>query len=554
MNTLVERARRWADDDPDPDTRTQILGAIERNDLERLGHWFDGRIEFGTAGLRAPLGPGPRHMCRLVVRQTAAGIARALRDDPDIDATTVVVGRDARHGSDRFAADIADVLAEAGFHVLLSDGPVPTPVVAFATTDLGAAAGIVVTASHNPRDDNGVKVYWRDGAQIAPPVDRRIADHIDDVAAEGDPPGDPTTHDPIGADVIERYVSRVLALAPSPTPAESETRATIGIVTTALHGVGGDLLARVFTDGGFADVTPVASQRTPDPDFPTVAFPNPEEPGALDAALALADDLDAELVIANDPDADRMVLAVPGGSDVTTHRPLRGDEIGALLAHGLLSDVAEPRDALLATTVVSSQLLSKIADAAGAHFAETLTGFKWLCRPGIEHPEYHQVLLYEEALGYAVGDGTRDKDGISAALVMACLAVRWKVEGHSVLDMLDTIHRTHGVHLQDNFSIRFDGHDGAAAARRQGALLLESPPTEIGGAPVTLVDRPASDVVRCSTTGGDRVVIRPSGTEPKLKFYCECVEPPRADLDAARRDASTRLATVRAELDARWST
>jgi len=546
---LMARARAWAAADPDPATRAAVAAAIGRADPDELAELFDGRLPFGTAGLRAPLGPGPKRMNRLLVRQSAAGLARhLLASAVDAPRRGVVVGHDARHGSAPFAADITEVVAAHGIPVHLVDGPAPTPLVAFALRHVGAAAAVVVTASHNPASDNGLKVYWADGAQIAAPLDTAIAAAIEAAAADGvlvPSAADPApVHHLGGADadteLVGAYVAaaRRLVAGPPPRPAP--------LAITSLHGVGAALLTRVLTECGHGPLHHVASQRRPDPDFPTVAFPNPEEPGALDRLLALAGRVGAAIAVANDPDADRLALAAPdaGGSWTV----LTGDEVGAVLAHRLLALTEGVPDRLLVTTVVSSRLAGAMAAAAGAHFTETLTGFKWLCRPALQHPEWTQVLLYEEALGYAVGPGARDKDGITAALVAADLACALAGQGRTVWDVLDDLAEAHGAHVTDNGSVRLEGPDRGHRLAELGRSMAERPPRSLGGLEVVRTDRPADDVVRLWLADDTRVAVRPSGTEPKCKYYCEAIEAVTTSPGAARAAARSRLGAVVAEL------
>ena len=549
---LVRTANEWIAQDPDPATRAALHEVIARDDLSELSELVSGRLAFGTAGLRAPLGPGPNRMNRLVVRQSAAGIARVLRATGADPRRGVVVAHDARHGSAEFCADLIEVLTSYGYDVHVLDGPTPTPLGAFAVRHLGAAAGLVVTASHNPAADNGVKVYWGDGAQIVPPVDARIATEIDEVAASGSIPVDPASGDAPGrtlhlggpdadTELVRAYVHEALSTRGATVSAPATP---ITIVVTSLHGVGATLLERVLGAGGHLDVHPVERQRRPDPDFPTVAFPNPEEPGALDELLALAAERGAHVALANDPDADRLAVAVPSPSGEWT--ALSGDQLGALLAHHLLGRSRSSNERLLATTVVSSRLAGRIAQQAGAHFVETLTGFKWLCRPGIEHPEWQQVLLYEEALGYAIGLDTRDKDGIVAALVVADLIAELHRDDRSVWQVLDELALAHGAHVQRNGSVRFEGPDWRAQVDRATSTLADDPPEQLGGLDVVARDRPAADVLRFWLSDDTRVVVRPSGTEPKWKYYCEAVEPVAGsgDAAAARERATQRLALV----------
>lgn len=541
---LRAEAGRWRDADPDPDSRRE-LDALLAEDDPSLARLFGGRLAFGTAGLRAPLGPGPRRMNRLVVRQTAAGIARhLLAREPEARERGIVLAHDARMQSDVFTDDCAEVLSAHGIPVHRLPGTSPTPLAVFATARLGAVAGIVVTASHNPPGDNGIKLYGADAAQIIPPVDGQVAAAIEAVVADGrilpvDAPAAAVAM--TGPSLRDDYLAACAARVP---PASAPLR----IAMTAMHGVGGALLAELLERSGHGDVRVVAAQQEPDGTFPTVEFPNPEEPGVTDMLASEMEAGGAGLGLALDPDADRVavLVSVRGGT-----RQLTGDEAGALLGDWLLEAVTSGDDRLVANSVVSSSLLGKIAaDHGCAHF-ETLTGFKWLCRPALEHPELRQVLVYEEAIGYAVGADVRDKDGISAALAVASMASHHAARGVGLLDALDDIHRRHGVHLTGNFSIRDDAPGGAE--RRDAAVdrLKAEPPDELGGAAVLGIALPADDVVRIDLDPDMRAVVRPSGTEPKLKVYCEVVEPVAdGGPPAAREQAGARLRRLQDDLRA----
>ena len=542
MTGLLDAARTWAAEDPDERTRTELralVAAAERDPDGReaadLADRFDGRLEFGTAGLRAALGAGPRRMNRVVVLRAAAGLASYLRGQGAGAGDTVVVGYDARRMSDVFAEDTAAVVEGAGLHALVLPRPLPTPVLAYAIRALGCVAGVMVTASHNPPQDNGYKVYLGDGCQIVPPADAQIAAHIDAVGTLADVPlGD--TWERLGEEVLERYLDAVAALV-GPGPRE------LTAVYTPLHGVGGDTVARVLDRAGFpaAHVTP--AQAEPDPDFPTVAFPNPEEPGAMDLAMRLAAEVEADVVLANDPDADRCAVAVPGSHG---WRMLSGDEVGALLGDLLLRSGVP---GVYASSIVSSSLLGVLAAAHGRPHARTLTGFKWIGR--VEGLAFG----YEEALGYCVAPRlVRDKDGVSALLLVADLAARLRAEGRSLTDRLDDIAREHGVHATDQLSVRVDDPRRVAAAMDR---LRTAPPTALGGLAVTAVDDLAAGVDGLPPTEGlrfrlaeaARVVVRPSGTEPKVKCYLEVVtaaEPGEEDgVTAARIAAAGRLDAIR---------
>jgi phosphomannomutase len=543
---LRERARDWMARDPDPETRGELEELLAAGDEAALAERFAGRLAFGTAGLRGAMGAGPMRMNRLVVRESAAGIARHLAgslDDPR--RRGVVVGHDARRRSRAFAEDCAEVIAAHGIPVRLSDGPVPTPVAVFAVREVGAAAGLVVTASHNPPADNGLKLYGADGAQIVPPVDAQVAAAIDAVASDHRlaPAGaSPAAVAPLGTAVIDAYAAAALSRVPPPV-------APVRIATTAMHGVGGALLGGLLAAAGHAHVHPVAAQEAPDPAFPTLAFPNPEEPGATDLLADRMRETGAAIGLALDPDADRIgvLVAPPGGEP----HHLTGDDVGVLLGDWLLAEVTSGPGRLVVSSVVSSSLLARVAEAHGAAHAETLTGFKWLSRPATEHPELVQVLAYEEALGYAIGADVRDKDGLTAALAVASLAAAQVGRGRTLLDALDDLHARHGAHVTDNFSLRDEAPGGDARRSAVVGRLAASPPARIGREEVTRARALADDVLRLDLAGGARVVMRPSGTEPKLKCYCEAVEPVRGgDVGAARARARERLAGLREGLAA----
>jgi phosphomannomutase len=544
-----ERAREWLTLDPDPETRAELEELLATG--AELEQRFAGRLEFGTAGLRGALGAGPLRMNRVVVRQATAGVAARLAEDAVPADTIVVVGRDARHKSDVFARDVVGVLAQAGFDVRYWPDPVPTPLLAYTVRMLGAGAGIQVTASHNPANDNGYKVFWRGGGQITPPLDAEIAAAIEWTPTPTALPDDAGRVLP--TDLVDAYRAAVLGLPPHPRHRQ------LRIVYTPLHGVAGDLAVDVLRRAGFADVTVVAEQFAPDPDFPTVDFPNPEEPGALDAALALAAERDADLVLANDPDGDRVAAAVPTAAG---WRLLTGDEIGCLLADYLLEQRPGGSERMVATTVVSSQLLRRIADAHGVGYTETLTGLKWLARAADDAAAggRRMVLAYEEALGVMIGDVVRDKDGMSAALVLADCAAFERARGRRLLDRLDDLARRFGLHAKSQTSLRYDTGDDAKATDR----LRADPPVRVADAGVVAVndytaglrravdgstrplDLPRTDMVGLEMDDGTRVQLRPSGTEPKIKLYVEVVEAAGDNLPDARQRAERRLAAVTA--------
>jgi phosphomannomutase len=534
---LLETARAWAAEDPDPQTRSELEAVVAEveagGDPAELADRFDGTLEFGTAGLRGALGAGPNRMNRVVVTRAAAGLAAYLREQGAVQrGGSVVIGYDARHNSEVFARDTAEVMTGAGFTAHVMPRPLPTPILAFAIRELGCAAGVMVTASHNPPEDNGYKVYLGDGTQIVPPVDSEIAAKIAAVGPVSEiPRGNPGTV--LREDIVDRYLDTVADLA------EDGPR-DLSLVYTPLHGVGGESVLQVLETAGFSEPRVVEEQEQPDPDFPTVAFPNPEEPGAMDLAMALAEQHGADLVVANDPDADRCAAGVPGPHG---WRMLRGDEVGALLAHHLLS---RGKQGIYANSIVSSSLLGKQAAAAGQQHVETLTGFKWIGRiDGL-------AFGYEEALGYCVDpDHVRDKDGVSALLLLAELAAELKADGRALTDLLDDIATRHGLHATDQISARVSDPSVIDQAMER---LRTNPPTELGGLAVERAEDlaegvgglPPTDGLRYRLASGARVIVRPSGTEPKIKCYLEVVIPvdPEDGVDAARIAAAGRLDAI----------
>ncbi|MFJ3333843.1 phospho-sugar mutase [Streptomyces sp. NPDC086766] len=533
---LIARAKAWLAEDPDADTREELARLIDAEDVKELAARFAGTLQFGTAGLRGELGAGPLRMNRAVVIRAAAGLAAYLREQGHTDGL-VVIGYDARHKSADFARDTAAVMTGAGLRAAVLPRPLPTPVLAFAVRHLGAVAGVEVTASHNPPRDNGYKVYLGDGSQIVPPADAEIAAEIEAIRSLHDVPRPESGWETLDDGVLDAYLARTDAVLSPGSPRTART------VYTAMHGVGRDVLLAAFARAGFPAPELVAEQADPDPDFPTVAFPNPEEPGAMDLAFARARATEPDLVIANDPDADRCAVAVRDGAD---WRMLRGDEVGALLAAHL---VDRGVTGTFAESIVSSSLLGRIAEKAGLPYEETLTGFKWIAR--VEGLRYG----YEEALGYCVDpEGVRDKDGITAALLITELASRLKEEGRTLLDLLDDLAVAHGLHATDQLSVRVEDLSLIADAMRR---LREQPPTQLAGLPITRsedltrgTDRlPPTDGLRY-TLDGARVVVRPSGTEPKLKCYLEVVVPVAAhtDLPAARTRAADLLTAIKRDL------
>jgi len=561
IHELADVAREWIDDDPDEATAAELRALLDAADWTALEDRFTGMLQFGTAGLRGALGGGPNRMNRAVVVRAAKGLVDYLLDAvPSGRVPRLVIGFDARHNSEVFARDTAAVATAAGVEALLLPAPLPTPVLAFAVRHLEADAGVMVTASHNPPQDNGYKVYLGGGVvedagrgvQIVPPYDVEIARAIAAVRAVADVPRAESGWTVLGEEILEEYLTGVAGLS------DGGTR-ELRIVLTPLHGVGGAVVVEALRRAGFADLHVVPEQAEPDPDFPTVSFPNPEEPGAIDLALALAREVGADLVIANDPDADRCALAVldPRLGD---WRMLHGDEVGALLGAEVARRTTAggaPSSAVLASSIVSSRLLGRIAASAGLAHAQTLTGFKWIARvPGI-------VFGYEEAIGYCVApELVRDKDGISAAVVAAQLANRVKASGGTLVGALDDLARRHGLYLTDQLSARFADLSliGATMTR-----VLEAPPSSLVGSPVVeAVDLvlgtdeerfglPPTEGLRLVAADGTRVIIRPSGTEPKVKCYLEVIQPvdpdaPDEDVAAARVEARRRLEVLKDEL------
>jgi phosphomannomutase len=564
LQTLVDAAEAWRRDDVDDDDKAELRALVERATgrsqaapvaLAELRDRFAGTLQFGTAGLRGAMAAGPNRMNSAVVTTAAAGLGAYLRDTLGAAVVPrVVVGYDARRRSARFARDTAEVMTAQGIQVQLLPGPLPTPVLAFAVRHLDADAGVMVTASHNPAADNGYKVYLGgrvvtdagQGAQIVPPHDARIAARIAAAGPAASVPRTTTGWTVLGRDIVDAYVAAVGRLSDA---APRHLR----IVTTSLHGVGGQVLERVLRDAGFTDLVPVEEQLDPDPDFPTVVFPNPEEKGAIDMALALAQDSRADLVIANDPDADRCAVAVEDRRMATYQgaetagsqgwRMLHGDEVGALLGY----DVAtRARGGVLASSVVSSRLLAAIAERHGLGHATTLTGFKWISRT----PDL--VFGYEEALGYCVDpQNVRDKDGISAALMVAQLANRLRAEGRSLMDLLDDLARQHGLFLSDQVSVRFEDLGRIASTMAQ---LRSEPPPVLGGSLVVQVrdlasgvdGLPPTDGVVLLTNDKTRVIVRPSGTEPKVKCYLEVYRdvPANATFDQVGETRAAARATL----------
>jgi phosphomannomutase len=573
VGRLKEMAEAWIRGDPDPQTQAELRRLLDATDAGvELADRFTRRLGFGTAGLRAVLAAGPARMNRAVVMRATWAVAQELLADVSGAAERgVVVGGDARRMSRAFCEDAAVILAAAGLRVVLFSSPVPTPLVAFAVKSLGAAAGIAITASHNPAEYNGYKLYWENGAQVTAPVDGHIEAAMDRAPAARDiarpelealtaagrvctSPGN-----------IERaYLDAVLGLRREPRPA----RPAISVVHTALHGVADSLATRALGEAGFA-VTSVPEQRRPDPSFPTVRFPNPEEPGAMDLGLALAERTGAHLLLANDPDGDRLAVAV---SHHGQFRTLTGNQIGVLLGHYLLTHRSAKSNEgagplAVVSSIVSTPMLGIIARDLGVHYEETLTGCKWIANRAIEleRDGYTFVFGFEEALGYCIGDVVRDKDGIAAAVVVAELVASARARGHTLFDELDALARRWGAFASAQLGVTKEGPEGPAAISAMMNTLRRSPPCRVGDEEVVAISdydadplgglvgdaaaRPAlralprSDVLVFRLASGGRVIVRPSGTEPKAKFYVDVIE-------AVREGESVRHATSRANLRA----
>ena len=519
MSTISSELRaeveEWIGLDPDPKTAAQLQGWLDAENLDELKAAFNCFLQFGTAGLRGPIGPGPSRMNRAVVSRAAAGIAAYMKER---GLTSVVIGRDARYGSEDFTFESAAIFSGAGMKVYVLPRPLPTPVLAYAVRDLKVDCGIMVTASHNPPQDNGYKVYLGgvvDGinynaSQIVSPADEAISAHI---ATQNHELIRGTEWEVLNDDVLNRYVARTALVAPEVYE--------VSAIYTAMHGVGTETVEKVFADAGYAAPILVKAQTDPDPDFPTVAFPNPEEPGAIDLSLEVARSNGGDVVIANDPDADRCAAAINDGG---TWRMLSGDELGALFGEYLATNSRENyRERCFANSIVSSSLLSKIAARHGIEFHETLTGFKWLAKLT------NLGFGYEEAIGYSVDPQTvNDKDGVSAAIALARIAGELKAKGSSISEYLKEIREQYGFHKTVQISIRVSDLHNIAKVLNS---LRSNIPTDIAGYTVERFDDllnpkgdlPATDGVRFYLAENIRVIIRPSGTEPKVKCYIEVV-------------------------------
>ena len=575
---VIKQARAWAEADPDPAARAEIEGLLAAPDPAKtdLADRFAGSLEFGTAGLRGVLGAGPNRMNRAVVLRTTWGLARHLLEVGGAAAAEkgVAIGYDGRRMSKVLAEDTACALAAAGVKAKLFDDVVPTPLLAFAVTRLGCAAGVMITASHNPPEYNGYKAYWANGAQIVPPTDVGIARAIEGAPPAKDVPRlalDEATAKglvtPLGDALELAYLAEVKKLG-----ARADGDRSLSIVYTPLHGVGDKLTRLAFDQAGFTDVVTVPEQQKPDGAFPTVEFPNPEEKGAMDLAFALATARKADLVLANDPDADRLAAALPSSSSPTGWVQLTGNQVGVLLGHYLLTGgltalehavkpkVGEP---LVIASIVSSPMLGVVAHALGAQYDEVLTGFKWIANRALERKKKsgeHFVFGFEEALGYTVGELVRDKDGVSAAVLFAELAAVLRASGTTVLAHLEGLYRRYGLFVSSQVNLTRKGAQGLAELRAIMQRLRDAPPWTIGDHAVASVrdflrqettladgtkrplDLPKSDVLAFELASGSRVIARPSGTEPKAKFYFDVREPIKGSeplADAEARAAAT---------------
>ena len=531
-----DRAREWIAGDPDPTTRGELDSLIEAGAAEEVADRMAGSLAFGTAGLRGAVEAGSNRMNRAVVIRTTAGLAAHLAATTDPEHRLVVIGRDARPSSEAFMEDAVAVLSAAGFAVRYFPDATPTPLVAYAGLTYAACATIVITASHNPPQDNGYKVYAPTGVQIVSPMDKLIADAIDRVGPANEVPRTAAPYDhpavvPVDPDLVDEYLREVARYVTSLTGDRS-----ISIVYTAMHGVGGQTFRHALERFGFSNVHPVARQYEPDGTFPTVSFPNPEEPGALDLAHELASAIDADIVLANDPDADRLAVSVPdpGGA----WRPLSGNQIGCLLAEFLLDHGG--RKGPVINSVVSSPMLASIARQHDVPWERTLTGFKWICNAALDLAAAGKgdlVLGYEEALGYSVGPVVRDKDGISAAVAFAILAAAASADGVTVLDRLGALYERYGVWVSTQESIRREGSEGSEEIARAMEALRSDPPGSVAGHDVIAVTdflvgaeaRPrylgATNLIELDLGDIGRVLARPSGTEPKLKIYADLTTP-----------------------------
>ncbi len=570
---MLAYAHAWLSDDPDLETRLELETLLEKEDLTALEERFFGPLEFGTAGLRAVVGAGLARMNRVIVAKATWAVGKQLLATfPDARERGVIVAYDGRTHSRTFAETACEVLAGLGIRSQLTTRPTPTPVAAFALKHLSAAAAIVITASHNPPAYNGYKVFWRNGAQIVPPIDNAIATLFESSPTFGTiarvPLADARKRG-LSADVPEAVDTAYIEGALKVTTTDRPTDRTLRVAYTALHGVGKPWIERAFAKAGFANLFIVAAQAEPDGAFPTVKFPNPEEPGAMDLLFATARDNDADIAIANDPDADRLAVAVRNGEG--KYVQLSGNEVGVLLAHdAILRAEGVVKRPLVINTIVSSPLLGVIAKKKGVRAEETLTGFKWIANRAMDllrDEGYSFILGYEEALGYSVGTLVRDKDGISAALAMATLAAALKHDGSNVLAALERIYREFGLFESGQMNVVREGIAGKAELEAMMTRLRRSPPPSLWGMTVrsvvdyehgvrktgdveTRLSLPASNVIGLDLEGGHRVIVRPSGTEPKVKCYFDVYESVRGEepLTETKLRAAATLSGLRVAL------
>jgi phosphomannomutase len=558
MSDLIERARRWIATDPDPATRAELEAVIDSGDVDELTSRLVTALEFGTAGIRGAVGAGPGRMNRAVVIRTTYGLARYLHEHEEGDQPgRVVLGFDARPDSRQFAEDTAGVLAAAGIPVVYFPMVTPTPLVAFAAKHLSASAAVVVTASHNPPADSGYKVYGPNWAQIVSPIDVEIQNAIAEAPGatqidrvEGVFTGSSAIVRPIDENILDCYWEEVAATR------SRKAGSALQVVYTPMHGVGRDVVLEVMQRAGHTGVVAVPEQAEPDGRFPTVEFPNPEEPGALDLALDLARQRSAALILANDPDADRLAAVVPGGGD---WRPLSGNEIGALLGDYMLRNDPNPRESIVVSSIVSSPLLAAIAASYGARHEQTLTGFKWIVRAGLALEAStggRFIFGYEEALGYTVGSTVRDKDGISAALLFTDMAADLEDSNRSVIDYLHDLWRAHGLWVSGQTSITRTGPEGVESLREAIDRLGDEPPEDLDGIPVVAItdyrsggsERPdwlgEQALIELNIGEMGRLLVRPSGTEPKLKIYVDLREDPGDELDSQHTALEERAARL----------
>ncbi|MFM2626675.1 phospho-sugar mutase [Vibrio chagasii] len=535
----MQDAMNWLARDPDPRTREELQHLIDEGMHDELKDRFTQRLEFGTAGLRGKVGCGPNRMNRLVIQETATGLGHYLIEHvANATMRGVVVGYDGRLDSKQFAIDTASVLTALGIKVYLTSNVAATPIVAFGIEHFNAAAAVVVTASHNPPEYNGFKVYWENGAQIIPPHDAGIAAEIDSAATKPIPLmslSDAETQGKLVWLTEGYYQTYRAAINKSPFVKNDIESANTTIAYTAMHGVGAQMAEDLLHDSGFHKVFSVAEQREPDGHFPTVNFPNPEEKGAMDLVVNLAKSVDADIACANDPDADRFAVAVR--TDDGSYKMLTGDQVGVLFAHYLLSK-PHTKNQLVGNSIVSSTLLEKVANSHGATYFQTLTGFKWLANIGmhLEDEQNEFLFAYEEALGYTIGTQVRDKDGLSAIVVFAQLVEELKSQGRTVWDLLAQISFEHGVHTNAQRSIALDPDSPSTGSKLRAAQPktingiaisviedLHSSLRFITGGATEAINLPASDVLIYHLEDGSRIIVRPSGTEPKVKVYYETV-------------------------------